>query len=60
LDETEAAAIETDLAHLRGTTLDQLCHQGLHDALEPYRQALIAQVERPRPNIGSGPPGRAD
>nr|WP_221382492.1 hypothetical protein [Actinoplanes polyasparticus] len=51
---------ETDLADLRGTTLDQLCQLALRDALEPYRQQLIGQVERPRPNIGSGPPGRAD
>jgi hypothetical protein len=56
----ELTAIETDLADLRGTTLDQLCQWELQGALEPYRQVLISQVERPRPNIGSGPPGRAD
>ncbi|WP_250002951.1 hypothetical protein [Actinoplanes sp. M2I2] len=57
---TDTPAIETDLADLRGTTLDQLCRRALQDALEPYRRVLIGQVERPRPNIGSGPPGRAD
>jgi hypothetical protein len=56
----ELTAIETDLADLRGTTLNQLCQSELQHALEPYRQVLIGQVERPRPNIGSGPPGRAD
>jgi hypothetical protein len=60
LDEIEAAALDTDLPDLRGTTLDQLCQRALHSAMEPYREALIGQVERPRPNIGSGPPGRAD
>ncbi|MET0426843.1 MAG: hypothetical protein ABW046_23450 [Actinoplanes sp.] len=58
LDKT--AAMETGLADLRGSTLGQLCQRTLQDALEPYRQILISQVERPRPNIGSGPPGRAD
>jgi hypothetical protein len=56
----KSTAIETGLADLRGATLDQLCQRALHDALEPYRRVLINQVERPRPNIGSGPPGRAD
>jgi len=56
----ETTALETDLADLHATTLDQLCQSALQDTLEPYRRALISQVERPRPNIGSGPPGRAD
>jgi hypothetical protein len=59
LDKT-TSAIETDLADLRGATLDELCQRALQGALEPYRRVLISQVERPRPNIGSGPPGRAD
>lgn len=53
-------AIETDLADLRGTTLDQLCQPTFRNALEPFRRVLISQIERPRPNIGTGPPGRAD
>ena len=60
MDETEAAAIDTDLPDLHGATLDQLCLRASDDALAPYRRAVIGQVERPRPNIGSGPPGRAD
>jgi len=52
--------IETDLADLRGATLDELCQRALRGVLEPYRRILISQVERPRVNIGSGPPGRAD
>lgn len=56
----QSMAMETDLADLRGTTLDQLCRRGFQDVLEPYRRILISQVERPRPNIGTGPPGRAD
>jgi hypothetical protein len=58
LDET--TAIPTDLADLHGTSLDELCQLELQGALEPFRHALIGQVERPRPNIGTGPPGRAD
>jgi hypothetical protein len=58
LDET--TAMETALADLHGATLDQLSQRPLQDALEPYRRILINQVERPRPNIGTGPPGRAD
>lgn len=56
----ETAAIETNLADLHDTKLDDLCRMALQEALEPYRRALLSQVERPRPNIGSGPPGRAD
>jgi hypothetical protein len=52
--------IETVLADLRGVSLDELCGRQSQDALEPYRDALITQVERPRINLGSGPPGRAD
>ncbi|MBU2668264.1 hypothetical protein KOI35_32605 [Actinoplanes bogorensis] len=58
LDKT--TAIETDLADLSGATLDQLCRQAPQDALEPFRRMLINQVDRPRVNIGTGPPGRAD
>jgi hypothetical protein len=53
-------AIESDLADLRGTTLDRLCLAALGDDLQPYRHLLISQVERPRPNVGTGPPVRAD
>jgi hypothetical protein len=52
--------IETVLADLRGLGLDELCGRQSQDALEPYRTALINQVERPRINLGTGPPGRAD
>jgi hypothetical protein len=52
--------IETDLADLRGFDLDELCRRQSRDPLEPFRDALISQVERPRINLGSGPPGRAD
>ena len=50
--------IETNLADLRGVTLAELCAE--REDLELYRQTLLGQVEKPRPNIGSGPPGRAD
>jgi hypothetical protein len=52
--------IETELADLRGIGLDELCRRRLQDALEPFREVLINQVERPRINLGTGPPGRAD
>ena len=50
--------IETELPDLAGLTLAEIA--GLDGLLGPFRQQLIAQVEKPRPNIGSGPPGRAD
>jgi len=52
--------IATDLADLRGVALDELCLRAARDVLTPFREALISQVERPRLNIGQGPPGRAD
>jgi hypothetical protein len=52
--------IETDLADLRGVALDELCLRAAQDILAPFREVLINQVERPRLNIGTGPPGRAD
>jgi hypothetical protein len=52
--------IETDLADLRGVALDELCLRAVQDVLAPFRDVLISQVERPRLNIGQGPPGRAD
>ena len=48
---------ETQLADLRGSTIDELCGRA---ELDPYRQVVITLVEKPRYNIGSGPPGRAD
>ena len=48
--------IETQLPDLTGMTLADL--RGLD--LEADREVLLAQVEKPRFNIGSGPPGRAD
>ncbi|GLY99088.1 hypothetical protein [Actinoplanes sp. NBRC 103695] len=51
--------VETDLPDLRGLGFDELRPQEW-DALESFRDILIAQIERPRINLGSGPPGRAD
>jgi hypothetical protein len=53
-----AGDLETELADVRGMGLDELA--GRHTELAEYRERLVVQVERPRPNIGSGPPGRAD
>jgi hypothetical protein len=50
--------IETDLPDLEGIGLDEL--RAERDDLEPFRRTLLSQVERPRINLGSGPPGRAD
>jgi hypothetical protein len=52
--------IETDLADLRTVTLGELRQRRLQEALAPFQDDLISQVERPRINIGTGPPGRAD
>lgn len=51
--------LETDLPDLCDVGLDELRPQS-RDAFEPFRQQLLSQVERPRINLGSGPPGRAD
>lgn len=51
--------IETLLLDLSDVSLEQLRHQDA-EALAPYLQLLYGQVERPRPNLGGGPPGRAD
>jgi hypothetical protein len=50
-------SIETELPNLAGVNLLELSRRR---DLDQEREALIAQVERPRLNIGSGPPGRAD
>lgn len=54
---TEPDDLETVLPDLAGVNLADLTGQL---ELAADREVLIAQVERPRPNIGSGPPGRAD
>jgi hypothetical protein len=56
----EISGLETELADLGGATFEELCQRPLQDALEPYRRVLMSQVDRPRLNIGQGPPGRAD
>lgn len=58
MPEQEQPSLETQLPDLRGNSVAELA-QPLA-ALAGYRTELLAQVERPRPNIGSGPPGRAD
>lgn len=57
--QTELPGQETDLADLSGIGFDDL-PPGQDDALEPFRETLLAQVDRPRINLGSGPPGRID
>ena len=58
MDATTSDVIETDLADLRAVTLGELLR--LQSVLAPFEEVLISQVERPRLNIGTGPPGRAD
>jgi hypothetical protein len=50
--------VESHLVDLRRVSFDELRTHG--EALELYREDLLRQVERPRVNLGSGPPGRAD
>ena len=54
-----SAGVETELADLCEVSFDQLRGQRW-DELEPFRRVLLGQVERPRVNLGTGPPGRAD
>ncbi len=49
-------AVLVDLSELTITELRD-CDE---ESLAPSIQRILAQIERPRVNIGSGPPGRAD
>jgi hypothetical protein len=52
--------IRTDLADLTHVNVGDLPKRD-RERLRPFFEALYAQVERPRLNIGGGgPPGRAD
>lgn len=55
---TDDEEVETLLPDLTDITLADL--PGLHPQLQPFLERLQAQVERPRINLGTGPPGRAD
>ncbi len=48
----------SDLPDVRSVNVRDLVKAGLDFA--DVRATLINQVERPRVNLGSGPPGRAD
>lgn len=50
--------IETDLLDLRHVSLSQARRDT--EAIERPTNNLLKQVEKPRTNLGSGPPGRAD
>jgi hypothetical protein len=50
--------IETNVVDLRRVPLGQLRRN--RDAFERPTEDALKQVERPRINLGSGPPGRAD
>jgi hypothetical protein len=56
---TKPTEVDTELPDLGHITFDELAGQ-LADSLIPFQNAILAQVERPRFNLGSGPPGRAD
>jgi len=51
--------VETDLIDLAELPISQLrtCDRAL---LSRSMRRILIQVERPRANIGQGPPGRAD
>jgi hypothetical protein len=53
-------AIETQLVDLSDTPIDQVLRAEDRERMRPFLETLYAQVERPRVNLGSGPPGRAD
>jgi hypothetical protein len=52
------AEIETEVIDLRRVPLGQLRRD--RDTYERPTEDALKQVERPRFNLGSGPPGRAD
>lgn len=51
--------IRTSLVDLTNASIEDLrhCDGGL---IEPSLRRLLRQIERPRVNLGSGPPGRVD
>lgn len=49
----------TDLPDLEGVSFQSL-EGAFGGKLRPYEETLLNQVEKPRYNLGSGPPGRAD
>jgi hypothetical protein len=53
------SGVETVLIDLANVPIAALVDYDL-DVLGPSLSAVMAQVDRPRKNIGSGPPGRAD
>jgi hypothetical protein len=58
--DTSPVHIETELVDLTAISLSQLqaCEESV---LEPSLRRMLAQIDRPRTNLGgSGPPGRAD
>jgi hypothetical protein len=50
--------LETALPDLDGMRID-LLRDNL-DVLAPFQRDLLSQVEHPRINLGTGPPGRVD
>ena len=51
-------AMETQLVDLHEALLSQV--RLSREELEPFIKELMDQVDRPRFNLGSGPPGRVD
>ena len=53
--------LDTELPDVRDLSLIGPDGQlGVFAPLAPFQEILLGQVERPRYNLGSGPPGRAD
>lgn len=53
--------LETQVVDLHEQMFDEILREGqTDDGLEAVLSILIGQVQRPRFNLGSGPPGRAD
>ena len=52
--------IETQLVDLTEATLGDLRDPEWQQPIEEATQPIYSQVERPRYNLGSGPPGRVD
>lgn len=51
--------VRTELVDLTGISITDLreCEERF---LEPCTRRLLDQIERPRVNLGTGPPGRVD
>jgi hypothetical protein len=61
MSEIAEIEVETAIPDLSAATLDEIAELVKAGNLDPYLPQMLADIERPRFNLGgSGPPGRVD